>query len=257
MPQNSINRRYLIARNGKQIFDVDTHTLIQYWKAGKIEPSDHYWTNGMSSWWEVSKLPIISNHLQQNNSANTSPTNLAVQSSTASQTNNTLVPKNYSVASQYTPPTQCPNCQSKTIRTARAIYLSGTRDSTTYGHSFSWGRRSSPRSYSSQRTSKSRLAAQLAPPETSGGCTSFFKLIIAIFGLGIISMIFVNNHLNQSQSILPFIFSLGVSGLVLYGIYRLVISDLGQTSDNETKRRQMEEYDRTWYCNKCATKFIC
>ena len=45
--------------------------------------------------------------------------------------------------------------------------------------------------------------------------------------------------------------------VVLYGIYRLLISDLGQTSDNETKRRQMEEYDRTWYCNKCATKFIC
>ena len=257
MPQNFSNRRYLIARNGKQIFDLDTQTLIQYWKIGKIEPSDHYWTNGMSSWWEVSKLSIISNHLQQNNLNTVPSNNIGVSISAVTQSTMSGVSSSSITPSQNNSPTHCPNCNSKTIRTARAIYLSGTRDSTTYGHSYGWGRRSSSRSYSSQRTSKSRLAAQLAPPETSGGCTIFFKLIIAIFGLGIISMIFVNNHLNQSQSILPVVFSFGFSGLVLYGIYRLVISDLGQTSDNEIKRQQMEEYDRTWYCNKCATKFIC
>lgn len=257
MLHNNSNRRYLIARNGKQIFDVDTQTLVQYWKVGKIQPTDHYWTNGMSSWWEVSKLPIISNHVQQNNLTTTSSSNIGVTISAVTQSTLSGVSSSSITPKQNNSPTHCPNCNSKTIRTARAIYLSGTRDSTTYGHSYGWGRRSSPRSYSSQRTSKSRLAAQLAPPEAGGCGTSIFKLIIALIGLAIITVTIVMGNFNShSPSPLPSLLTLGISGLILWGIYRVMISDFGQSSDIEFQK-QMEEYDRTWYCNKCATKFIC
>jgi hypothetical protein len=43
--------------------------------------------------------------------------------------------------------------------------------------------------------------------------------------------------------------------LLGYGLYRLCKSDLGQ-QEAQSMSVKMEEYERTWYCGKCATKFI-
>jgi hypothetical protein len=44
------------------------------------------------------------------------------------------------------------------------------------------------------------------------------------------------------------------AGLV-YGLYKLSKSNMGQNEKQEMALK-MEEYERTWYCSKCATKFI-
>jgi hypothetical protein len=46
-----------------------------------------------------------------------------------------------------------------------------------------------------------------------------------------------------------------VAALLGYGLYKLSKSNMGQQEKQEMADK-MEEYERTWYCSKCASKFI-
>jgi len=111
--------------------------------------------------------------------------------------------------------------------------------------SYGWGRNWSPRSYSSTRTSRSRLAAQLAPPDEAGcGMTSIMMLLILV---GLVATL--AGAFTTSRWFIVLAAALG------YGLYRFYKSDMAQQEAQGMSAR-MEEYERTWYCSKCATKFI-
>ncbi len=40
-----------------------------------------------------------------------------------------------------------------------------------------------------------------------------------------------------------------------FGLYKVIKSNMGQNEQQEMAVK-MEEYERTWYCSKCANRFI-
>lgn len=155
------------------------------------------------------------------------------------------------------PPDRCPHCNSKSIKTARAIYLAGTRDSTSSGTSYGWGRRSSPRSWNSSRTSRSRLASQMVPPNEMGmGCgLSGTLLLFILVPLGLMVMLGggVTASHGKGEGV---VMLLAGAALIGYFFYRSKSANSGGSSPEQEMALKMEEYERTWYCSKCANKFI-
>lgn len=235
---------YHVSRAGREIFRLDAASLAQHFKSGQVLPTDLYWCAGMSTWLPISGLSSLQG---------VSPSGLgtSVGSSGPSGAISSSLGLAQAAAPSHLPPRpaqppeRCPHCNSKTIKTARAIYLAGTRDSTGSGMSYGWGRNWSPRSYSSTRTSRSRLAAQLAPPDEAGcGMTSIMMLLILV---GLVATL--AGAFTTSRWFIVLAAALG------YGLYRFCKSDMAQQEAQGVSAR-MEEYERTWYCSKCATKFI-
>jgi hypothetical protein len=278
MAFNRDNNTYHISRNGKEIHRLDASGLLRHWQNGLIEPTDHYWYKGMSGWLPVAGLPLVLGvprfghqtaasalpsvpptprpvppPVQPPRSAPAvpspfpapTPTSYPTQSP-ASQPVQAPPPVSHLPPRPANPPDRCPHCNSKTIKTARAIYLAGTRDSTSSGTSYGWGRRSSPRSWNSSRTSRSRLAASMAPPDEMG--CGFSSLLMVMIIIGLVGAL--AGSVGTRNPILVVI----AAGLV-YGLYKLSKSNMGQNEKQEMALK-MEEYERTWYCSKCATKFI-
>lgn len=285
MSFNRDNNIYHVARAGKEFYRGDSSGLLKHWQAGQIEPTDHYWYKGMSGWMPVAGLPLVLGvpRFGHRTAASTqpspepspprpspqpvaplpaprpnptpvpspspfpapTPSSYPTQNPAATQPVQNPPPVSHLPPRPAHPPDRCPHCNSKTIKTARAIYLAGTRDSTSSGTSFGWGRRSSPRSWNSSRTSRSRLAAQMAPPDEMGCGFSSLLMFMMILGL--------MGALAGSISASPAFIVLGA--LIAFGIYRLSKSNMGQNERLEMAAK-MEEYERTWYCSKCANKFI-
>lgn len=283
MSFNRDNNIYHVARAGREIYRGDASGLLRSWQAGHVEPADHYWYKGMSGWLPMSGLPLVLGvprfgHQTAASSQSSpepspprpatrpvpplpapspapapspspfpapTPSSYPTQNPSATQPVQNPPPVSHLPPHPSQPPDRCPTCNSKTIKTARAIFLAGTRDSTTSGTSFGWGRRSSPRSWNSSRTSQSRLASQMAPPDQMG--CGFSSLLIFMMILGIVGA------LAGSFQASP-IFIIIVAGLG-YGLYRMSKSNMGAQEKQEMALK-MEEYERTWYCSKCASKFI-
>lgn len=288
MSFNRDSNVYHVSRSGKEIFRLDASSLLKNWQAGKIEPSDLYWHKGMASWLPMSGLPLVlgvprfGQPTAASSQSSPEPSPPAVARSTSTPQpgfpGSSPVPRNAPAPSPFPaptpnsyptqkplspqpaptqqpasrlppppahPPDRCPSCNSKSIKTARAIYLAGTRDSTSSGTSYGWGRRSSPRSWNSSRTSRTRLAAQMAPPDEMG--CGFSSLLTFMLILGLVGA------LAGSVSASPaFVVLAAVIG---FGLYKLLNSNMGQQEQQEMAAK-MEEYERTWYCSKCASKFI-
>ena len=214
---------YIIARNGEVIFRLNKKELPDYLNSGKILISDYYWHEGMSTHW----LPVS----QMQSEAG---------SSTRSRTDSGALKFDYTVNTTFqNVPDSCPTCGSKSIKTAKAIYLAGTRDRKTDGYSWGYSRRSSGRSYSSTSTSQSRLAAKMSPPSSNFGC---MVIIFAVMISAGITTLF-------NANLVIFLASFGLS------VFALLNLSFMKTIKQEEDQKS-EEYDRTWYCNKCATMFV-
>jgi hypothetical protein len=76
----------------------------------------------------------------------------------------------------------------------------------------------------------------MAPPSGAWGASTFY--IIGLLILGFVSFV-------------------TVIGPVLcgWGIYKISKSGMAQREAAEQQRLEAE-YDRIWYCSKCATKFV-
>jgi hypothetical protein len=85
----------------------------------------------------------------------------------------------------------------------------------------------------------------MAPPDEMG--CGFSSLLMFMLILGLVGA------LAGSFSASP-IFIVVVAALG-YGLYRLSKSNMSQNEKQEMAVK-MEEYERTWYCNKCASRFI-
>jgi len=287
MSFNRDNNTYHISRAGKEIFRLDAPSLLKHWQSGQVEPSDHYWYTGMSSWLPMSGLPLVMGvpRFGQRTAASSlpstepspppasrqpsapypspyptpsaaprpapspfpapTPSSYPTQNPAAPQPAQSPPPANRLPPPPAHPPDRCPSCNAKTIKTARAIYLAGTRDSTSSGTSYGWGRRSSPRSWNSSRTSRSRLAAEMAPPDEMGCGFSSLLMFMLILGL--------MGALGGAVAASPGFIIL--AALIGYGLYKLSKSNMGQ-QEKQDMAAKMEEYERTWYCSKCASKFI-
>lgn len=285
MSFNRDKNTYHISRAGTEIFRLDASALLKHWQAGKIEPTDHYWFKGMPTWLPMSSLPLVMGvpRFGQPTAASAlpsfepnppppsrppaapypaptpvplpsplpspfpapTPTSYPTQNPNPSQPVQPPPPVSHLPPRPAHPPDRCPSCNSKTIKTARAIYLAGTRDSTSSGTSYGWGRRSSPRSWNSSRTSRSRLAAQLAPPDEMG--CGFSSILMFMLILGLVGAL--AGSVSASPGFVVLVALLG------FGLYKLSKSNMGQREKQEMAVK-MEEYERTWYCSKCATKFI-
>lgn len=287
MSFNRDNNTYHVSRAGKEIFRLDASSLLKHWQSGQVEPSDHYWHTGMSSWLPMSGLPLVMGvpRFGQRTAASSlpstepspppasrqpsapypstyptpsaaprpapspfpapTPSSYPTQNPAAPQPAQSPPPANRLPPPPAHPPDRCPSCNAKTIKTARAIYLAGTRDSTSSGTSYGWGRRSSPRSWNSSRTSRSRLAAEMAPPDEMGCGFSSLLMFMLILGL--------MGALGGAVAASPGFIIL--AALIGYGLYKLSKSNMGQ-QEKQDMAAKMEEYERTWYCSKCASKFI-
>lgn len=278
MAFNRDNNTYHISRSGKEIHRLDASGLLRHWQNGLIEPTDHYWYKGMSGWQPVAGLPLVLGvpRFGQQTAASAlpsapptprpvpapvqaprsappvpspfpAPTPLAYPTqSPASQPVQAPPPVSHLPPRPANPPDRCPQCNSKTIKTARAIYLAGTRDSTSSGTSYGWGRRASPRSWNSSRTSRSRLAASMAPPDELG--CGFSSILMLMIILGLVGAL--GGSIGTRNPLLILV-AVGLG----YGLYKLSKSNMGQNEKQEMALK-MEEYERTWYCSKCSAKFI-
>lgn len=286
MSFNRDNNIYHVARAGKEFYRGDASGLLKKWQAGQVEPTDHYWFKGMSGWKPMAGLPLVLGVPRFGHQTAASsqpspepspprpspqpfplptpnpapapapapspspfpaptPSSYPTQNPSSTQPVQNPPPVSHLPPRPAHPPDRCPHCNSKTIKTARAIYLAGTRDSTSSGTSYGWGRRSSPRSWNSSRTSRTRLAAQMAPPDEMG--CGFSSLLIFMLILGIVGA------MGGAFASSP-VFIVVAAGLG-FGLYKVFKSNMGQQEQQEMALK-MEEYDRTWYCSKCANKFI-
>ena len=294
MSFNRDNNTYHVSRAGKEIFRLDASSLLKHWQAGQIEPTDFYWHSGMPSWLPMSGLPLVMGvpRFGQRTAASSmpssepsappasrqptspfptpypapaaaprpaptpspapspfpapTPSSYPTQNPTSPQPAPNPAPISRLPPPPGHPPDRCPNCNSKTIKTARAIYLAGTRDSTSSGTSYGWSSRSSTRSWNSSRTSRTRLAAQMAPPDEMG--CGFSSLLMFMLILGLVGAL-AGTFAGRSPAMILVVAALG------YGLYKLSKSNMGQQEQQEMADK-MEEYERTWYCSKCASKFI-
>lgn len=232
---------YHIARAGRQLCAVDAAQLVSRVQAGSLKPSDLYWTQGMANWKPLSGLGSLSSHWP-------GATAVAVQPSAVGGASQTLRP-----AQKDGGPACCPSCGNKNVKSARHLYLIGTRDSSTTGGSIGWGSNSNPRTWVSTRTSASRLAADLAPPEKKLGCGCLLVPIVFLMPIGLAGAM-----LGKSES--PVAFAIvGIIGL-LVGSF-LAAKVFKQVTDADQKAEQdyqkkMAEWERLWYCNKCSERFL-
>jgi hypothetical protein len=89
------------------------------------------------------------------------------------------------------------------------------------------------------------LAAQLAPPDEMG--CGFSSILMFMLILGLVGAL--AGSVSASPAFVVLVALLG------FGLYKLSKSNMGQREKQEMAVK-MEEYERTWYCSKCATKFI-
>ena len=89
------------------------------------------------------------------------------------------------------------------------------------------------------------MAAQLAPPDEMG--CGFSSILMFMLILGLVGAL--AGSVSASPGFVVLVALLG------FGLYKLSKSNMGQREKQEMAVK-MEEYERTWYCSKCATKFI-
>ena len=78
------------------------------------------------------------------------------------------------------------------------------------------------------------------------GC-GFSSLLIFMLILGIVGA--MGGAFASSPVFIVVVAALG------FGLYKVFKSNMGQNEQQEMAVK-MEEYERTWYCSKCANKFI-
>lgn len=233
---------YHIARGGKPLYQLDTPNLISRVQSGLLKPDDLYWTQGMSTWQKLSSMPALGPYWSAN-----SPSAFA-----APQVVHASAPK-VVPAGKDGGPSCCPNCGNKNVKAARHLYLVGTRDSTTTGGSVGWGKNSNPRTWVSSRTSASRLAADLAPPEKNSGCGCLLVPLAFLMPIGLGAAI-------SSKSGSPVAFGIMALLGLLVGVF-LASKAVKYASEADKKaeqdyQQQMAEWERLWYCNKCSERFL-
>ena len=86
----------------------------------------------------------------------------------------------------------------------------------------------------------------MAPPDEMG--CGFSSLLMFMLILGLVGAL-AGTFAGRSPAMILLVAALG------YGLYKLSKSNMGQQEQQEMAAK-MEEYDRTWYCSKCASKFI-
>lgn len=237
-----MQQMYHIARGQQQLAVVDKADLISRVQSGVLQPADLYWTAGMPSWKPLSTFGMLAPYWGGGRQLHAgSPTPVAV-----AHVQPALPPRREGA------PDCCPNCGNKNVKSAQHLYLVGTRDSTTTGTSMGWGRRSSPRSWVSSRTSKSRLAAELAPPQKGCGLAFLGALFALALPMGCIASSF-SGH-GRDPSPVGMFLGLAVGIFLAVWVYRWM-SQSDEQSEREHQRK-MDEWERTWYCNKCSHRFL-
>lgn len=235
-------KTYHIARGGKPLYQLDTPNLISRVQSGLLRPDDLYWTQGMSSWQQLGTMPALAPYFSSTStSAFATPqvVNASAQPATP--------------AAKDGGPSCCPSCGNKNVKAARHLYLIGTRDSTTTGGSIGWGKNSNPRTWVSSRTSASRLAADLAPPEKNSGCGCLLVPIAFILPAGLLASIGVESRSPVATAIMGIIGL--VVGILLASKALKYVSEADKKSEQEYQQ-QMAEWERLWYCNKCSERFL-
>jgi hypothetical protein len=235
-----MRQKYHIARNNQKLCLVDKAELIARVQSRSLLQSDLYWTDGMSAWKTLSTLSFLTSYWG------------AVSQIPTPQVSTVSAAYPISPPRKEGGPACCPNCGNKNIKTAKHLYLTGTRDSTTTGSSFGWGRRSSPRTWASSRTSSSRLAAEMAPPQKGCG----FALIAAVLVLGI-SVAFLGSLFSGSS---PDSSPVGVIMGLVVGLFLAILTYRGMSKSDEQSeldyQKKIAEWERIWYCNKCSNRFL-
>ncbi len=97
----------------------------------------------------------------------------------------------------------------------------------------------------------------MVPPDEMGmGCgLSGTLLLFILVPLGVIVMMGGGFTVSQGKGE-GVVMLLAGAALVGYFFYRSRSATSGAQSQQQDMAAKMEEYERTWYCNKCASKFI-
>ena len=136
----------------------------------------------------------------------------------------------------------CPECGNKSVRKASAIYKAGAVDSTYVSNSISV-RPFSPKSVRVGRrvttgSRQSKLVQTLSPPERSA-----FYGIVGV--LGAVVSFFSLVSINSIGSFLWF----AIVVVVTVGAFRK------HSEEDVQYELDYDEYEKTFYCNKCDTTF--
>jgi hypothetical protein len=97
----------------------------------------------------------------------------------------------------------------------------------------------------------------MIPPNEMGmGCgLSGTLLLFILIPLGLMFML--GGGVSASQgSAGGVVMLLAGAALIWYFFYRSKSANTGAQSQEQEMAARMEEYERTWYCSKCASKFI-
>jgi hypothetical protein len=97
----------------------------------------------------------------------------------------------------------------------------------------------------------------MIPPDEMGmGCgLSSALLLFILIPLGVMFILSggVSASHGSPQGVLMLLVG---AALIGYFFYRSKSANTGAQSQQQEMAARMEEYERTWYCSKCASKFI-
>lgn len=152
----------------------------------------------------------------------------------------------------------CPRCGSGNARTLRVIHESGTISSSGTAHGWTQGSGSSAghsTSYSTSSTSQSTAAKAATPPKKrhNGAVLLGFGFTIAVAAI-IYYIVMTTNQISDPSYVAMSALIAAAAGFVML-VIGLVLAPADSRYNSDVFPEAFREWDRTWSCQQCGTRF--
>jgi hypothetical protein len=236
--------KYTVNRGSQEMGQFELADIQALINAGVILPTDNFWFQGMTEAKPVSSLFASQAHIPPQVPAHAQPPAMMANS-------------DQFVLTKLVGPS-CPSCSSTDVTKAKAAYESSLQQ-----HSFATSLTNTLKEFTVGAETINKSGAKCAPPEKPEKTDNasgylFFALPIGFFGLACAIGI---TSLGLSKEGVAFgigaVFSIPLS-LLLFKSWKKGEAEIETAFQLELKRhrQQMEDYDRTWRCNKCGVMYL-
>jgi hypothetical protein len=237
--------KYTVTRGSNEIGKFELADIQALMNAGVVLPTDYFWFQGMPEMKPVSSLfaPQASKPAQ----VPAPPPMPPARIENAGQV----------VLTKQVGPS-CPSCLSSDVIKAQAAY-----ESSLHQHSFASRFTNTLKEFTVGAESINKSGAKCAPPEKPEKTDNasgylFFALPIGFLGL-VCAIGFISSGLSKEGIVFGIggLFSIPLS-IVLFKSWKKGEAEIEAAFQLELKRhgREMEEYERTWRCNKCGSMYM-
>jgi hypothetical protein len=236
-------KRYRISKNGAMIGRFDRQQIAQMLSDKTLWWTDFYHEEGMTEWKPLSEMAVILKIVSQKHPNVT----VAGMGPPRPGLANVVLTEKKPV------PEECPDCGSKRIRAASAIYASGTRNSSYSGTSargYSYGRSGSSSTF---------LAQECSPPIRPEKPRAHRYVIAALVVVAIFSQMLIFAFLasHAAEILLALVpFAVAAFFLIRHLVLKSRSGDAGFVEQMLEYEANMDVYRRTWYCSKCSSVFL-